>query len=212
MHKAVSPETTLTEVYSKCTTAGWGCVDCKKVMFDNFDRELVPLRVRRQELLAKPEEVHTALADGAAKARVLAESTMVEVRATRWELGGAHSKVREPWFAAVALVACVACVSGVLDRVLPPRSERDPRGSSARVARAHGRLDGRPGRGEGGLCAPGPAGTTEPRSPGGACQPSRGASRAGVRDAGGRPVRSEVPPEGDARRDRGGRRHGRRDR
>jgi tryptophanyl-tRNA synthetase len=92
MHKAVSPEATVTEVYAKCTTAGWGCVDCKKVMFDNFDRELVPLRLRRQELLAKPDEVHAALADGAAKARVLAESTMVEVRNAMGLGGGGASK------------------------------------------------------------------------------------------------------------------------
>jgi tryptophanyl-tRNA synthetase len=87
MHKAVSPEATVDEVRTNCTTAKWGCVDCKKVMFDNFDRELVPLRVRRKELEAKPDEVYAALADGAAKARVIAESTMREVRAAMG-LGG----------------------------------------------------------------------------------------------------------------------------
>jgi len=80
MHKAVSPEATVAEVATSCTTARWGCVECKKVMFDNFDRELVPLRVRRKELEAKPELVHAVLAEGAAKARALAETTMSEVR------------------------------------------------------------------------------------------------------------------------------------
>jgi len=87
MHKAVSPEATCAEVYVNCTTAKWGCVDCKKVMFDNFDRELVPLRVRREELEAKPALVHEALMDGAAKARAIAESTMREVRSAMG-LGG----------------------------------------------------------------------------------------------------------------------------
>ncbi len=87
MHKAVSPEATVGEVYTNCTTAKWGCVDCKKVMFDNFERELVPLRGRRKELEEKPEEVRAALAAGAAKARTIAASTMGEVRAAMG-LGG----------------------------------------------------------------------------------------------------------------------------
>jgi tryptophanyl-tRNA synthetase len=80
MHKAVSPEETVAEVRDKCTGAKWGCVECKKVMFDNFDRELVPLRVRRAELVDKPSLVRDALAEGAAKAKALADVTMTEVR------------------------------------------------------------------------------------------------------------------------------------
>ncbi len=87
MHKAVSPEATVAEVHANCTGAKWGCVDCKKVFFDNIDRELVPLRAKRKELEAKPEEVHTALAEGAKKARVIAEGTMREVRSAMG-LGG----------------------------------------------------------------------------------------------------------------------------
>jgi tryptophanyl-tRNA synthetase len=80
MHKAMSPAETVTEVHAHCTEATWGCVDCKKVLFENFDKELVPLRVRRKELAASPESVRAALARGAAKARVLAKETMSEVR------------------------------------------------------------------------------------------------------------------------------------
>jgi tryptophanyl-tRNA synthetase len=80
MHKAVSPDATVAEVRKNCTTAAWGCVDCKKVMFDNFDRELVPLRAKRKELQAKPELVHAVLAEGADSARAIAETTMKEVR------------------------------------------------------------------------------------------------------------------------------------
>jgi tryptophanyl-tRNA synthetase len=80
MHKAVSPAETVTEVHASCTGAKWGCVDCKKVLFEHFDKELVPLRARRAELVAKPEIVHQALVDGAAKARTLARATMTEVR------------------------------------------------------------------------------------------------------------------------------------
>src|SRR5580704_7511781 len=78
MHQAVSPEATVKEVHDSCTQAKWGCVDCKKVLFENFDRELVPLRTKRESLDAK--KVVEALGDGAAKARVIAKETLREVR------------------------------------------------------------------------------------------------------------------------------------
>ena len=90
MHKAVSPEATVLEAETLCKTAGWGCVDCKKAMFDNFNAELVPLRVKREELAKRPDEVYAALADGARQARALAAPTMREVRAAMG-LGGAHT-------------------------------------------------------------------------------------------------------------------------
>jgi tryptophanyl-tRNA synthetase len=80
MHKAISPPDTVTEVYANCTGATWGCVDCKKVLFERFDQELVPLRAKRKELEASPDLVKTALVEGAAKARVIAVETMTQVR------------------------------------------------------------------------------------------------------------------------------------
>jgi tryptophanyl-tRNA synthetase len=55
-------------------------VDCKKILMQNFDRELTPLRIRRAEMGAHPERTREALAEGASKARRLAEQTMREVR------------------------------------------------------------------------------------------------------------------------------------
>jgi tryptophanyl-tRNA synthetase len=78
MHQAVSPEATVKEVHESCTQAKWGCVDCKKVLFEHFDRELVPLRTKREAL--DPRRVVEALGDGAAKARTIAQATMKEVR------------------------------------------------------------------------------------------------------------------------------------
>jgi tryptophanyl-tRNA synthetase len=80
MHKAISPADTVTEVYASCTGAKWGCVDCKKVLFEHFDKELVPLRAKRKELEASPQAVEAALSRGASKARILARETMTEVR------------------------------------------------------------------------------------------------------------------------------------
>lgn len=78
MHKAVSPLETQSEVYANCTGARWSCDDCKKALFESFDKELVPLRAKRESL--KLEEVRQQLGDGAAKARRIAQDTMKEVR------------------------------------------------------------------------------------------------------------------------------------
>jgi tryptophanyl-tRNA synthetase len=80
MHKAISPPETVAEVYVNCTEAKWGCVDCKKVLFEHFDKELAPLRARRAELDASPSIAQEALVRGAAKARLLARETMTQVR------------------------------------------------------------------------------------------------------------------------------------
>jgi tryptophanyl-tRNA synthetase len=80
MHKAVTPPETVLEVHANCTQAKWGCVDCKKVLVEHLDKELVPLRAKRQELDGSPGLVQEALALGAAKARVIARETMSQVR------------------------------------------------------------------------------------------------------------------------------------
>ena len=81
MHKAISTPEEIDLTHKECTTAQRGCMDCKKILFENIERELVPLRVRRQELAARPAATREALGDGAAKARRLAAETMREVRA-----------------------------------------------------------------------------------------------------------------------------------
>lgn len=78
MHKAVSPADTVAEVVVNCTGAKWGCVACKQVLFDNFQKELIPLRTKREQLSV--DHVRQALGDGASKARRIAAETMNEVR------------------------------------------------------------------------------------------------------------------------------------
>lgn len=81
LHKAFSAPATVEHVAVQCRTAGWGCMDCKKVLFDSMDAELAPIRERAAVLDANPEGIGEALGDGAAHARTLAGSTMAEVRA-----------------------------------------------------------------------------------------------------------------------------------
>jgi tryptophanyl-tRNA synthetase len=81
MHNAISSSEQVELTYRECTTAQRGCIDCKKILMESFDRELVPIRAKRVELEARPERLREALGDGAAKARRVAEETMAEVRA-----------------------------------------------------------------------------------------------------------------------------------
>lgn len=80
LHKAFSPEATQDHVAAQCRGAGWGCIDCKKVLAESMEVELVPIRARAAELAATPSLVTDALGDGAARARAVARQTMAEVR------------------------------------------------------------------------------------------------------------------------------------
>ena len=80
LHKAFSPPETVQHVAAQCTTAGWGCLDCKKVLAESMETELVPIRTRAGLLRAEPDRVSDALASGAAKCRGIARETMRDVR------------------------------------------------------------------------------------------------------------------------------------
>ena len=80
LHKAFSPPATVEHVAEQCTTAGWGCIDCKKVLFESMENELVPIRRRAEELKHNRGEIDAALAAGADHCRALATDTMRGVR------------------------------------------------------------------------------------------------------------------------------------
>lgn len=80
LHKAFSPPATVEHVAKQCSTAGWGCIDCKKVLHENMEVELAPIRRRAAELKAQPKAVDEALASGTASCTALARETMREVR------------------------------------------------------------------------------------------------------------------------------------
>ena len=80
LHRAFSTPATVEHVARQCTTAGWGCLDCKKVLAESMETELAPIRRRAEELEAKPKLVEDALATGAEKCRRLARETMDVVR------------------------------------------------------------------------------------------------------------------------------------
>ena len=80
LHQAFSPPATVQHVAVQCSTAGWGCLDCKKVLHESMMQELVPIQTRAAELRAKPSLVEDALATGTQKCRAMATETMRVVR------------------------------------------------------------------------------------------------------------------------------------
>ncbi|MBC8087326.1 MAG: tryptophan--tRNA ligase [Phycisphaerae bacterium] len=80
MHKAFNPPETVQHVDVQCRTAGWGCIDCKKVLLSGMMTELSPIRERAALLTEEPARVADALADGANAARAIAQETMREVK------------------------------------------------------------------------------------------------------------------------------------
>jgi len=80
LHKAFSPPATVEHVAVQCRSAGWGCLDCKKVLHESMERELAPIRARAQDLAAKPKKVAETLAAGADHAHKVARETMGEVK------------------------------------------------------------------------------------------------------------------------------------
>jgi tryptophanyl-tRNA synthetase len=80
LHKAFNPPETVQHVATMCSTAGWGCIDCKRVLLDGMTRELSPIHERARELRAHPERVRDVLAAGAERCRALARETMAYVK------------------------------------------------------------------------------------------------------------------------------------
>jgi tryptophanyl-tRNA synthetase len=81
MHKVFTPQADVERIDIECRRAGIGCVECKKIYAENLNKALGPFRAKRAEIAAQPDLVPSVLADGARRARAIAEKTMEEVRA-----------------------------------------------------------------------------------------------------------------------------------
>jgi tryptophanyl-tRNA synthetase len=79
LHKVFSTPETLAKVYEGCRSAGIGCIECKGWAADALVQVLNPIQERRAGF--SEAQVKDILEDGAERARVRAEETMVEVRA-----------------------------------------------------------------------------------------------------------------------------------
>ena len=80
LHKIFSTPDQVNMVNTECRRAGIGCVDCKKMLAENINQNLVGLREKRSQLAARPNDVWDILHDGDKRAHAIAEATMQEVR------------------------------------------------------------------------------------------------------------------------------------
>ena len=80
-HRAFTSPDRLAEIDRGCRTAGIGCIDCKSDLARRLDGRFAALRVRRRELLDRPDVLRDVLADGARRARAVASRTVEAARA-----------------------------------------------------------------------------------------------------------------------------------
>lgn len=81
LHQVYSDEAQQQWVREGCTTAGIGCLDCKKPVISAVEKELAPMRKRAQEFDAQPDLVQSILEEGNERAREQARATLRDVRA-----------------------------------------------------------------------------------------------------------------------------------
>ncbi len=79
-HRYFSPSQDLEWVKKGCTTAGIGCLDCKKKLLANMEKVLGPIRKKANQLKSSPEEVQSVLTRGAQKAKKIAAEVIAEAK------------------------------------------------------------------------------------------------------------------------------------
>jgi tryptophanyl-tRNA synthetase len=80
-HLLVTKEPELTEIHNGCTTAGIGCIDCKKRFHANLMKVLDPIRTRYGELSGDGgKAVEERLEANAERCRQVAGRTILEVK------------------------------------------------------------------------------------------------------------------------------------
>ncbi|MGA2977788.1 MAG: tryptophan--tRNA ligase [Spirochaetia bacterium] len=80
-HLLVTPETERKEIHDGCTSAGIGCIDCKKRFHGHLMKLLDPIRERYGELSGRRrQEVEDRLESNAARCRAVAGDTIREAK------------------------------------------------------------------------------------------------------------------------------------
>jgi len=80
LHRIFTPPADREACATGCRTAGIGCLDCKDVLLKYLEPALAPIRERRQAFAEKPDLIVDILRAGSARAKLVAEATMTEVR------------------------------------------------------------------------------------------------------------------------------------
>lgn len=77
-HKIFSPLPVLEEVKVGCTTAGIGCIDCKKLVADRLVAQLAPMWENRAAMMKAPSRLDDIVQDGSQRAAAVAKATLRE--------------------------------------------------------------------------------------------------------------------------------------
>jgi tryptophanyl-tRNA synthetase len=81
MHQAFSKPDQIAFVDHSCRTAGFGCIECKEILFKNMMEEIGPIQTRVKEINQNPQYMVDVLKSGAARCKAIAVGVMDEVRA-----------------------------------------------------------------------------------------------------------------------------------
>ncbi|MGZ3539041.1 MAG: tryptophan--tRNA ligase [Thermodesulfobacteriota bacterium] len=80
MHQAFSKPDQIAFVDHHCRSAGFGCIDCKGILFKNMIEEIGPIQNRVKEINENPQYMVDVLKSGADRCRAIAVGVMDEVR------------------------------------------------------------------------------------------------------------------------------------
>jgi tryptophanyl-tRNA synthetase len=80
MHQIYSSEQTQNWVKDGCKGAKIGCIECKKPIVDSITSELEPIQEEIAKYESNPNLIQEIIFEGSERARVVARSTMEEVR------------------------------------------------------------------------------------------------------------------------------------
>ena len=81
LHEIYSDDATRDWATEGCTSAGIGCIDCKKPLIEAINAEQAVISQRAEEFDNDPDLVHSILQEGAERARDEARETLEDVRA-----------------------------------------------------------------------------------------------------------------------------------
>ncbi len=80
-HRYFSPPEDQEWLKKGCTTAGIGCLECKKKLLQNMEKTLGPIRKKAEKLRAQPDLVNDVLSRGAKKAEKIAAEVIGQAKA-----------------------------------------------------------------------------------------------------------------------------------
>jgi tryptophanyl-tRNA synthetase len=80
MHQAFSKPDQIAFVDHNCRTAGFGCIECKEILFENMREEIGPIQTRVKEINQNPQSMVDVLKSGALRCQAIVKDVMDEVR------------------------------------------------------------------------------------------------------------------------------------